>query len=286
MTTFKAGDEVYTTDGRLVEYVAQSYDGHIVRQVPEHEDESYGPAPMGYPEVVHQVLKTPPSFKVDQDYAAKRDELAAVREQLLAASQELAAIAKKRDAQLQQLSAHPDLSIVIDWMEGRVTHIATFDLYSPKSIKIMPLADGLTPTNSDARDGKVRLLGLYGGYHGADGPGRYAHADDLRWQLSEYSEGSGSKTSCVLGTSEDDVRRRVQLWLDREFKRFDNQHSLWHWAESAVALGLSVPPAWVAKIEERAKIRKLQAQEQAQKELASAKARLAVAEAAAQAVAP
>ncbi|WP_459018027.1 hypothetical protein [Stenotrophomonas sp. PSU_St142] len=286
MTTFKAGEEVYTTDGRLVEYVAQSYDGHIVRQLPERENEDYGPAPMGYPEVVHQVLKAPPSFKVDQDYAAKRDELAAVRAKLHTASQELAAVEKKRDAQLKQFASHPDLSIVVDWMEGRVTHVATFDLYGPTPIKIMPLADGLAPKGSESRKGKVRLLGLYGGYHGADGPGRYAHADDLRWQLSEYSEGSGSKTSCVLGTSEEDVRRRVQLWLDREFKRSDNQHALWNWAESAVALGFSVPPAWVAKVEERAANRRKQAQEQALKELESARARLAAAEAAAKAITP
>lgn len=285
MTTFKAGDEGYTTDGRLVEYVAQSYDGHIVRQVPEDDDDRHGPAPMGYPEVVHQVLQAPPSFKVDQDYAAKRDELTAVREQLRTASQELVAIEKRRDAQLQQLASHPDLSIVIDWIEGRVTHVATFDLYAPTPIKIMSLADGLTPRGSESKEGKVRLLGLYGGYHGADGPGCHAHADDLRWQLSEYSEGSGSKTSCVLGTSEEDVRRRVQLWLDREFKRFDNQHALWNWAESAVSLSFSVPTEWVAKVKERAANRQKQAQEQALKELECARARLAAAEAAAQAAA-
>ncbi len=288
MNAFKAGDEVYTTDGRLVEYVAQSYDGHIVRQMPEHADEDYGPAPMGYPEVVHQVLKAPPSFKVDQDYATKRDELASVREQLLTASQELAAIAKKRDAQLQQLSSHPDLSIIIDWMEGRITHIATFDTYGAAPIRIMPLIDALQPGEDEKRDGTFRLLSLYGGHHGPDGATRSAHRDNLRWQLSRYSDGSGNNnnTACVLGTSEEDVRRRVQLWLDREFKMRDNEHALWNWAESALAMGFSIPSAWVAKVEERQSNRKKAAQEKAQQELATARARLAAAEAAVQVAAP
>lgn len=287
MTTFKAGDEVYTTDGRLVEYVAQSYDGHIVRQLPEHESEDYGPTPLGYPEVVHQVLKAPPSFKVDQEYATKRDELASVREQLLTASQELAAIAKNRDAQLQQLSSHPDLSIIIDWMEGRITHIATFDTYGSTPIRIMPLIDALQPDDNEKRDGTFRLLSLYGGHHGPDGATRSAHRDNLRWQLNRYSDGSSNNsTACVLGTSEEDVRRRVQHWLDREFKMRDNEHALWNWAESAVALGFSVPPAWVAKVEERAANRRKQAQEQALKDLESARARLAAAEAAAKAITP
>lgn len=288
MNAFKAGDEVYTADGRLVEYVAVAADGHIVRQLPEESENDYGgPAPMGYPELVHQVLEKAPSFKFDQDFVARRDELARVSQQLREVKASLADAEKKRSTELSKIAAHPDLSIIIDWMEGRITHIATFDRYGDSPIRIMPLLKALQPNEREEREGTFRLLSLYGGYHGPNGPSSGSYRDNLHWQLGMYSDGSGnSNTACVLGTSEEDVRNRMQLFLDREFKKRDNNHFLSNWAESAVALGFSIPPAWVEKVEERAKNRRLQAQEQAQKELASAKARLAAAEAAAQSVTP
>lgn len=56
--------------------------------------------------------------------------------------------------------------------------------------------------------------------------------------------GSGDSKLCILGTSDENVRERLQAYLDAEFPKrgVHGEHTLIGWATSAIKLGLRVPP--------------------------------------------
>lgn len=248
MNTFNHGDTVFSVHGEQLEYIAQSEDGHIVRPIYEATEDGYQPA--GKPRLEHQVFKTEPVQRYAEETAKAYAALKDARYELSLLQGELRNIKADREKALQALSKHPDLSVIIDWMEGSLTHLATIENYGP-GIKIKTIKEAITPCDgSDAREGQVRLLSLYGGYGGIE-KSSSSYRDNLYWQLCAYSDGSGSSfTRCILGTSVEDVKGRLQVWLDGEFKRSGNyaEHILVQYADSALNLGLNVPPGLAIKV--------------------------------------
>lgn len=247
MSTFKPGDIVFSNDGEQLEYVARVEDGHIVR--PLYDDREDGFQTVGTPRVDARVFQTEPMQRFAAETEKAKEACAAASRELAQVQAELHSVKAEREKALSMISKHPNLSVVVDWMEGRLTHLATIESYG---MTIKTIKDAITPgEHSEARDGKVRLLALYGGYSGTE-KSSYSYQDNLYWQLSAYSDGSGnSHTRCILGTSVEDVKARLQVWLDAELKK-PGSHSesmLVGYAESAIKLGLRVPEALSRKVQ-------------------------------------
>jgi hypothetical protein len=241
---FKPGDEVFSVDGRAAYYVARGHWGHIVE--PIHEDDD-GEPQVRDAETWREVFAKPTRERIDAEIREIEEHRESARRELRQLRDEVAQAKAERTAALKVLASHPSLTPVIEYLEGRLTHAAVFD-YS--SIWIKPLADAVAPEDaSDRRNGYVRLLALYGGL---TAPGKQTpYNDDLRWTLNRYHDGSGNDSKvCILGTSEENVRERLQAYLDREFPKrgVHGDHTLMRWAASARRLGLRVPDELVKKV--------------------------------------
>lgn len=233
--TFTAGDLVYSEQGEAFSYVARAAGGHIVLPVYGHDDE---PEYIGDDPVrLNQVFAEPPAPKLDQATAEARQTLDELRTQINTARTELREVTRAHTEAMRTLEAHPDLRPVVEWLEGRITHVASVTRYG-NAIAIQPIDEAVIPTGTDdRRNGDVRLLALYGG---KTGPGKSGYGDDFRWQLNAYRDGSGDNTPCFLGTSEEHAKERLQAWLDTRLKR-TSEYGTVGLARSAMRHGLRVP---------------------------------------------
>jgi len=265
MSTFKFGDVVYSIHGEQLEYVAKVECGHVVRPVYECED---GPSAAGKPRIDQHVFDKEPSQRYAEQTAAAKAELDDAQRRLTSVRELIRNTERERSELLSKLAKEPDLSIVAAWLGGKVSHLAKIARYSG-AITILPIAEALLPGNeNDRRNGEVRLLALYGGYTG------YREGQDgFRWKLNAYRDGSGDNTDCILGTSVDDVKQRLQVWLDAELKRKNSHYVNDHvaYADSALKLGLTVPTEFVAKVAERNRKAVESHLQQAESELARAR---------------
>lgn len=269
-TTFKPGDTVYSAQGQQLEYVARVLDGHIVRQVFVHEDYE---ASWGDPELHSRVFAEVPVTKYAADVAETLAKLEAASERLHTVESEVRKLKGERETLLKSFSQHPDLQPLAEWLDGKITHVASFADYGG-GIKIKTLAEAVLPTSADdRRNGEVRLLALYGGYTGPKGCSD-TYRDNLRWQLSAYRDGSGSQTICILGTSEENVLQRLQAHLNVLLlqKALYGSHTLVGWAESAIGLGLTVPADLAERVAAKKKAAREHAEKQARDELQRAEA--------------
>lgn len=246
MNPFKNGDSVYSDDGRLFEYVASAPDGHIVRALYGHDD--YPNETLGDPEILRNVYPSPPEQKLDKEIADYRTRLQSARTELEGVENEIAAATRQRDAMLKEFAKHPMLAPVLAWMRGEITHLVTIGSYG-SDITIKPVAEALMPSSADdRRNGEVRLLALYGGYTGPEKRKGSYPTDNLKWQLNAYRDGSGSNVTCLLATSEDDAKVRLQEWLDHEFAKRDECNHHVYWARAALKLGLRVPEKLASEV--------------------------------------
>jgi len=237
--TFRQGDIVFSDYGEELEYLCQIQDGHVVRAILGTDDDEQR---FGTPEIRYRVFGTAPMQRYAAEAAEAIKQLDAARTELREIGAELALLKEERGKLLKRLSSHPVLEPVVEFLDGKLTHVATFNEYGG-GIAIRTVAEAVAPRDeSDRRSGQVRLLALYGGFSGPEKSTAW-NRDSLRWQLSSYSDGSGSNVTCILGTSEANVRERLQAYLDREFpkKGLYQDYVLLAWAESAIDLGLRVP---------------------------------------------
>lgn len=262
--TFTAGDLVYSEQGEAFSYVARVAGGHVV--LPVYDDGVGEPEIIGDDPVrLNQVFAEPPAPKLDQATAEARQTLDELRTQINTARTELREATKSHAEALRTIEAHPDLRPVVEWLEGRITHVASVSRYG-KAIAIQPIDEAITPTSSDdRRNGEVRLLALYGGRR---------HDDDFRWQLNAYRDGSGDQTLCFLGTSEEHAKERLQAWLDKRFKRA-SEYGTVELARSALQHGLRVPDALAEKVRAEDEAAVARRREQEVQELAKAEQRAA-----------
>lgn len=276
MTAFTLGDTCYLIDGAVVEYLGAISTGHLVRRVYEVEEDDSEPMGPTYGRAfdVAEVYAEPPLAKYDQQTQEARESLADLRRQINAAALELREAKSGREEALKAIGAHPDLVPLGEWLRGEITHIVKLPIYGG-TISILPFEEAIQPTDrDDVRDGKVRLLSLVGGRtKGWD--------KSTTWQLSAYSDGSGSSFQhCLLATSRENALERLQVWVDKELSRSGaNDHSKLAIAISAVELGLIVSPAWATRVADAAAERKAKELESARKQLESYRNQLSMQEA-------
>ncbi|UXA53398.1 hypothetical protein M0D45_00895 [Xanthomonas prunicola] len=268
--TFRPGDTVYNEFGQAVDYVAKVHDGHVVRSVYEHEEDAreswYGGVM-----IERVVFSEPPTPRFDKSTKEAQAALDQARAELQLARTELAAIQRQQQEAVRTLENHPDVRPLVAFLEGRITHLAFVSNYG-SDLCIKPIAEALTPEDaSDAREGMIRLLALYGGYTGPAGTKNSYRADNLSWRLSRYSDGSGNDSKiCFLGTSEADAKEQLQAYVQRQLKSNSQSHNCINLAASAIQIGLIVPPEWMQEVTEYEQRAKANALENARKELARA----------------
>lgn len=260
---YNPGDSVFLIEGNQVEYVAACGAGHIVRGIYDRDDEEPG---YGRPFEVPEVFSKPPVAKHDEATKLAVERLSELRGEISKASAKLYEIKRDRDQAVKTIGQHPDLVPLSEWLRGEITHVVLLPIYGG-TIRIKELKDAVTPEDrSDAANGHVRLLSLCGGRK---------YNDSLSWQLSAYSDGSDSKWQhCLLATSEDNAKQRLQLWVDKEMRRNDS-HVRLDIAESAISLGLTVPENIAKQVQERSVKHRATTAEQLRRNIASYEATLA-----------
>lgn len=274
MTAFTVGQTCYLVDGDAVEYLGSISTGHLVRRVysPDEEEEEGDPR-FGRPFDVRVVYSEPPVAVHDQATREAMEKLADIRRQIREAAVELSEAKRGREEALKTIGAYPDLVPLGEWLRGEITHIVKLPIYGG-TISILPFEEAVKPNDADSvRNGEVRLLSLVGGRtKGWDKP--------THWQLSAYSDGSGNSFQhCLLATSFENAKDRLQVWVDKALTRQDNDYSKLAIATSAVNLGLRVSENWATRVADTAKELKAKELEAARKQVESYRNQLAAQEA-------
>lgn len=209
------GDSVFGIDGRQAVYLSRVPNGmHAVAVLIESrfgEDESETDYQTEewrsvYPQAPHEAL--------DLEIASKkallsnlRDELAEVGRQKREAQTEIEKLKRENSDELSRLNDQKlALRNLRDFIDGKITHFVMTAQYGGTQIKTFDEA------LKREYDGKpcLRLLSLYGESGGK-----------IVWKISEYQDGSGSKSNAVPCTSLEDAQKimreviqpRVDKWL-------------------------------------------------------------------------
>lgn len=205
MTTFNPGDEVYSIDGQVGNYLAQTHNGHLVEPIFEYDDRE--PA-YGKPTLWNQVFATPPVEKLHEEIAkleqlrqAEYAKLASLQRQVMDEKKEFdsRAAIRKQFSQLKKLD---------DFIAGKITHLVILADYGD-DIAIEEFSAAIIAQDNDRYDKKQRLLSLYGDSNG-----------DLSWNLDRYSNGSGSygrSGFCWPATSLEEAKQIATAWLSNKF---------------------------------------------------------------------
>lgn len=257
---FEKGQTVYAEDGQEFEYVAAVDGGHVVQPsyFRSDDDEPYFATPI----VVEQVFAAPLTVKyhtevakLDEQLAAKRDELAAIRS-------ELNVLVRDEKARMARLKQHQALALLDDYLAGKISHFVVVPEYSGR-IEVQTFAEALA--SQDRYDKDMKLLSLYGGSNG-----------DLQWRIHRYSDGSGNnKTDVYPFLSEAEaiagaqriIAERLAALEDRALAGYSSTEELLRAAER---YGVPVPADLLAK--RHAGLLALKEKEVAEKEAALAKA--------------
>ena len=171
------GSAVYDHRGREYEYVMKAPHGygHLVMAVTDDDGEPYYESP----ETLYQVYTDPPKERIDGEVVKAQAKLDDLKKQILEASGELRGLERdvpKRIEALRQRSAA--LRRIEECLDDKVTHFV-YKEYGP--LKIMTVEDA---TKTDGGYGK--LLTLWGRV-----------GEDMKWRLSQYSDGSGGSTTVI-----------------------------------------------------------------------------------------
>ena len=271
--TFNKGDVVYDIHGREGLYVGRVGQGHAVEPSYEHdEDEDEGPY-YGDVQTWRDVYTKPPTEKLHAEVAEIEAQISAAQQRLKLTRDaqrgedeqfKARAAVRKQFAQLQTLD---------DFIAGKITHIVVQEDYSSR-VAIHEAAKLLQSTE-DRYDRKLRMLSLYGDSKG-----------NLAWNLSRYSDGSGSNSQsghCWPAVSLEDARQKASEWLDERYTEWrkedwNSKSRASEYAACAASFGFSVPDdvaAHAAKIDAAYKANRI---ESARKDLEKAKAALALLE--------
>lgn len=204
------GAEVFTEDGRRAVFAGEIDGQKFVRIILSRSDDEYGydewPADKLTP--VSRVFAAPPMESVAPAIAKVQADLAALRGELAAERATLAEV-KQASQQIKDSAAnYPDIATALDFLEGRITHVAVISPYSAG--KVQTLADCLAATDDGRAPDGLKLLSLFG----------TDHKGGRKWRVNHYRDGSGSWTEIVPFKSEADA-------TDFLYSRFLAEVELW-----------------------------------------------------------
>lgn len=228
---FEVGQAVYSERGERAEYVTASGDGHIVRPIIEDyydgDDGSYEHVcdPVIWRHVFHQE----PVAKFSDELKALHAEIAAAKAERDQLQREDFQRQRERAEKLKRFAVLDNLE---DFIDGKITHYVTRDVYTPP--KIISIEQALTG-DSDRHRGVLRLLTL----------GGCLKTGGISWQLNHYSDGSGSTTGVIPCTSHEQAVEILKQEVTKHFAKPHHQNSeREEWIAAAEGLGMSAPDAY------------------------------------------
>lgn len=180
---FNHGDTVYSLHGQAGRFVARCAQGYIVEPIYESDDE---PDYHDTPTTWREVFKKPPVEKLDHDVAALEAKLKLRRQELDDLREQRNQFEREEGARKARITAHDGMQHLDDFLAGKITHFVYVE-----DATVATFAEVMNRTN-EWREKSVRLLGLYGD------PRRV-----VRWEVSEYHDGSGSRKVVIPCTSEE-----------------------------------------------------------------------------------
>lgn len=214
------GSEVFVEDGRRAVYAGEIDGQQFVRILLSRDDEEYGyeewPSDKLTP--VSRVLTTAPIERYAPSIEKAKAELEALDEQAALARNSVLDLQRQERELESAVSKFPELATAIDFLEGRITHVAVTPSYGKSSVA--PLSEYLCMENDYGRTEGIKLLALFG-----------TDTDrKCRWRVNRYYDGSGSWTEVVPFKSEADAwaylradfEAAVALW--RSGERQHNAH--------------------------------------------------------------
>lgn len=248
--TPKAGDTVFSEDGRQAEYVALREEGHIVMPMYREDDDEFASAPWpGEPALWHEVFAKAPIPMVDKDVEEATAELVRVNSQVAEAYEQLEVMRKERAefardqrAIRDRLKENEGLRNIEAFLTGGITHFVRSE-----NVPIIETADEALVRGNDRGRKEIRLLGLFGD----------SDKSDLRWKVCTYGDGSGGSMTEVIPclSLEEAKDRAAALLVGITFPRLSNGSlSDYHGVDAvklAGELGIAVPEDVATKVKAR-----------------------------------
>lgn len=228
---FEAGQEVYSERGERAEYVTASGDGHIVRPIVESYDDEYGEAydHVCDPVVWRHAFPQEPVAKFSAELKALHEKIASAKAERTKMESEDWQRQRDRAEKLKRFSILNNLELFID---GKITHyVDDSSSYSPP--EIIAIADAKS-SDSDRYRKTLRLLTLGGSIK--DG--------NIYWELSQYSDGSGSGRGVKLCTSYEQAVEIVKTAVIKHFASGNLTEVRESWLEAADQFGITVSDAY------------------------------------------
>lgn len=267
---FKAGQEIYLTDGRLARYVA-AYENnqHIVCPLVEDENDVIYEEE---PRTVSTVFKTAPSGLYNKEIKQAQKDLGDLQKRAIEASKTLHEAEDAKRRQTAVFARVAALQRLEDFIEGRITHVL---MGNYGGLNLQTLGEAIASTE-DRWSKKFKLVSLYGNSNG-----------DLQWRVNYYSDGSGSgNVTLVPFLSRESAveyavglcNRAIKEWREKTHRQptyWEMDVNVWSAVEFLEKEGLPVPEdvraaQWAIHLEAAQKER-----DKLAKALADAEAKLA-----------
>lgn len=185
MTNFTPDQTVYLTDGREAVYVLKNVDQHLVRVMLEVEggyDEPSSTYPSDKITSVQNVYAAPPVEVWDKQIAAKRQQVGELDCELATKRAEVRLVERTKTDMEKAAAKYPCIQQVLDFIEGRITHVVKWTGYGAPTIQTLPEAfEDVDTWGGHRKVEGMKLLCLFG----TDTRGQ------TKWGLNKYRDGSG-----------------------------------------------------------------------------------------------
>jgi hypothetical protein len=257
------GDECWLPDGRKAEYAGE-IDGQKFVRVIRCTDDEYGGTewPDERMTAVSQVYESEPADVYGSKTQAAEERLNDLLSKASKAREDVAELCKRHQEIVEAAKKYPDISMVLDFIEGRITHVVEMNVWSKP--KVTPLEDALKDTFENTRESKMKLLALFG------------NQESIHWGINRYSDGSGLWTTIIPAKGLDDARRIIKEFADKEIEDWRNDsgekrlHVLARYGEGE--FGIELPSDIQKAIDDKAAKLKAARIAKAEEDLAKAKA--------------
>lgn len=199
------GSEVFVEDGRRAIYAGE-IDGQKFVRILLSSDEGYGVEewPSDKLTPVSRVLMAAPVERYSPEIEAAQADLEVLRNQITVAREAIRELQTQERDITAAIAKFPELGTAIDFLEGRITHVAVTPSYGAS--KVHELTEFLTLKNDYGRPEGLKLLSLFG----TDERGKCS------WLGNRYYDGSGGWTEVVPFKSEAEARAHLRAEFEAE----------------------------------------------------------------------
>jgi uncharacterized coiled-coil protein SlyX len=198
----RTGRPCYDGDGRKYNFIAAAPDGHgffvnpIIYEF-DHYAEGERETITDTIILIASAYAEPPKPAVDRSVNELAERIRELEAKIACKRNDLAALTQRITAAEKDISAYPDLSVAIDYLEGKITHVVTLN-ESWRGAKVLPIEEFMkvdAAWDSDDYNRHLkrrRMLGLYSTLDERTGK------LNVTWQASSYSDGSGGAHESVI----------------------------------------------------------------------------------------